>query len=590
MTEQGEKNQARFKDVLLIYFKQVIKYKWLAFFGLFFSTIAISANAITPIVLGQIFNNLEEVSEIRSWNLIIYPFSLLFILKFIQVIFGRISHHFEINFVSKVLHSLEVIAFNELLKKSYSFFTDNFSGSLAKKISRFVRSFETISDELIFRFWPIIIILVIAIFNLTISHTSLGIILCIWSIAYFALSIKLAQKILVLDLETNKMESRLGGILVDMVTNIMNIKLFANEKNAYQEYSHASQNRIVALGRAWQGRDNAWVVQQLFVLILEILLIGFSIHLWVIDTFSLGDIVRVQAFIALIIGNIYGVARSIKRSAEAYADGKEMVDIMKNTTEIIDDPQASILDVTIGEVEFHRVTFGFSSDKVLRKFNLKIAPQEKIAFVGPSGAGKSTIIKLLLRYFDVDAGSIKIDGQDIKKVTQHSLHRAIAIVPQEPILFHRSLMENIRYSRPSATDDEVIEASKKAYCHDFITKLPKGYNALVGERGIKLSGGERQRVALARAILMNAPILIMDEATSALDSESEMLIQRALDEVMRNKTVITIAHRLSTVMKMDRIIVIDNGKIIEQGSHNELLKNRGSYKKLWNIQVDSFKD
>jgi ABC-type multidrug transport system fused ATPase/permease subunit len=224
----------------------------------------------------------------------------------------------------------------------------------------------------------------------------------------------------------------------------------------------------------------------------------------------------------------------------------------------------------------------------LNKFILSIKSKEKVALVGPSGAGKSTVIKLLLRLFDLKGGRILIDGHDIAKVFQDSLRDNIALVPQESILFHRTIMDNIRYGRREATDEEVIEAAKKAHCHEFIKNLSNGYNTYVGERGVKLSGGERQRVAIARAILKNAPILILDEATSSLDSESESLIQEALRELMKNKTVIVIAHRLSTIMQMDRIVVMDQGKVAASGTHNDLLEEDGIYQKLWRIQAGGF--
>jgi ABC-type multidrug transport system fused ATPase/permease subunit len=225
----------------------------------------------------------------------------------------------------------------------------------------------------------------------------------------------------------------------------------------------------------------------------------------------------------------------------------------------------------------------------LDDLDLRISPHEKIALVGPSGAGKSTLVKLLFRQYDIDKGKILIDGQSISAMTQDSLHDAIALVPQDPALFHRSLMDNIRYGRRDATDEEVVLAAKKAHCHEFISELSDGYNTLVGERGIKLSGGERQRVAIARAILKDAPILVLDEATSSLDSESESLIQDALKILMKDKTVIVIAHRLSTIIQMDRIVVMEKGKVVDMGTHDELMNKVGIYQKLWNIQAGGFK-
>ena len=226
---------------------------------------------------------------------------------------------------------------------------------------------------------------------------------------------------------------------------------------------------------------------------------------------------------------------------------------------------------------------------MLNNFDLAIKPGERVALIGPSGGGKSTIIKLLLRFFDLNGGEILIDGQDIYKTQQDSLRAQLSLVPQDPILFHRSLIENIRYAQPEAKDSEVVKAAKLAHAHEFISSFPDGYNTLVGERGVKLSGGERQRVAIARAILKDAPILVLDEATSSLDSESEQFIQDALKSLMQGRTTIVVAHRLSTIMQMDRIVVIDGGKIVEQGKHEELLKIReGLYQRLWEIQAGGF--
>jgi len=288
--------------------------------------------------------------------------------------------------------------------------------------------------------------------------------------------------------------------------------------------------------------------------------------------------------------HILNFGKIIRHTYENLADAEEMTKIFNTPHEIQDAPRAKKLKVVKGKIEFREVSFYYNKTrKVFEKFNLLIKGCQRVALIGPSGAGKTTVIKLLLRNHDVFGGKILIDGQDISKVTQESLWQNISLVPQDPILFHRSLMENIRYGKFDATDEEVIEASKLAHCHEFINDLPEKYNTFVGERGIKLSGGERQRVAIARAILRNAPILILDEATSSLDSHSESLIQDALDKLMKDKTVIVIAHRLSTIVKMDRIVFIDNGEIIEDGTHQQLIEiKNGHYRKLWELQAGGF--
>jgi ABC-type multidrug transport system fused ATPase/permease subunit len=290
------------------------------------------------------------------------------------------------------------------------------------------------------------------------------------------------------------------------------------------------------------------------------------------------------------LDQLWNFGNNLRRTYESFADATEMVDIMNEPREVVDAPDAAPLAPRDGTIEFKDATFAFQDGKpVLEHLNLRIGGHQKVALVGPSGAGKTTITKLILRFYDLTGGSIEIDGQDIAKVSQDSLRAAIAFVPQEPVLFHRSLMENIRYGRRDATDEEVIEAAKQAHCYEFIMATRYGFETFVGERGIKLSGGERQRIAIARAILKDAPILILDEATSSLDSESEALIQDALARLMEGKTVIAIAHRLSTVMRMDRIIVVEGGAVAMDGTHDELLAHEGGlYQKLWEIQAGGF--
>jgi len=284
------------------------------------------------------------------------------------------------------------------------------------------------------------------------------------------------------------------------------------------------------------------------------------------------------------------LGRVIRTVYESFADAKEMVEILETPYEIQDGDDAKKLQVDKGGIVVDSVGFSFNKTrKVLKGINITIQPGEKVALIGPSGAGKSTLVKLLMRLYDIQEGEILIDNQPIHKVTQKSLRDSISLVPQDTILFHRPIAENIRYGKRNATDEEVKRAAKLAHCEEFIKNFPEGYKTYVGERGVKLSGGERQRVAIARAILKDAPVLILDEATSSLDSHSEMLIQDALEKLMKGKTTIVIAHRLSTIQKMDRIIVIDNGGVVEEGSHEELLAKKTSvYKKLWDVQAGGF--
>jgi ATP-binding cassette subfamily B protein len=289
---------------------------------------------------------------------------------------------------------------------------------------------------------------------------------------------------------------------------------------------------------------------------------------------------------------LFEVGSMIRNIEEAFLSAASMTEIILQDVEIIDAPHAKKLKVTDGVLDLNAVRFayhdGSSNSDVFKNLTLSIPSGQKIGLVGPSGGGKSTFTRLLLRFDDIDSGSISIDGQDVRSVTQASLRRAVSYVPQEPLLFHRSIFENIAYGKPEATPSEVREAAKLAFAEEFIGKLPKGYDTIVGERGVKLSGGQRQRVAIARAILKDAPILVLDEATSALDSESEVYIQKALEQLMQGRTTIVIAHRLSTIQKMDRIIVLSEGNVVEDGTHQALQKAKGLYAKLWAHQSGGF--
>jgi ABC-type multidrug transport system fused ATPase/permease subunit len=341
--------------------------------------------------------------------------------------------------------------------------------------------------------------------------------------------------------------------------------------------------------RSWNTDEIIWAFQDILIVGINIGLLWGTLILWQRGLFTIGDFVLVQSYLLGLFNQLTNINQNMRRCYDAIADASEMIEIIKMPHEVADLPRAPELAVTRGEIVFDDAGFSYPNGQpALEHFTLTVAGGEKLALVGPSGAGKTTVTRLLLRFYDVTSGAIRIDGQNIKNVTQDSLRNAIAFVPQEPILFHRTIMENIRYGRRDARDGEVIAASRAAHCDEFIKSLSEGYETLVGERGVKLSGGERQRVAIARAILKNAPILVLDEATSSLDSESEALIRDALQTLMKGKTVIVIAHRLSTIMKMDRIVVIEGGGIAAQGSHQELLEQGGLYKKLWSIQAGGF--
>ncbi|MEK7076743.1 MAG: ABC transporter ATP-binding protein, partial [Patescibacteria group bacterium] len=378
--------------------------------------------------------------------------------------------------------------------------------------------------------------------------------------------------------------------LADGITNNVNVKLFTNYEGEEKRFSGVTQAQFFLRKKSWDIGTWGDIVQGALMVAVEFAVIYLSVKGWQKGLLGVGDIALLQTYLFRMFDKLWSVGRNIRVVYEALADANEMTEILLSPHEVQDAPDARTLAVKKGEVSFNNVSFTYPNGiSVFKDFNLRIAPGERVAFVGPSGGGKSTIVKLLLRFFDARGGEITIDGQNIAKVTQDSLREALAFVPQDPILFHRSLMENIRYAKPSAGDEEIIAAAKLAHAHEFISSFPGGYDTLVGERGVKLSGGERQRVAIARAILKDAPILVLDEATSSLDSESELHIQDALRKLMKGRTTLVVAHRLSTIMQMDRIIVVERGSIVEEGKHKELVKaKKGLYQKLWEIQAGGF--
>jgi ATP-binding cassette subfamily B protein len=515
---------------------------------------------------------------------------IIFYVSMIRFFVARIFNFVNNFFQPKVMADLNITCFNYIHKHSFAFFANNFVGSLVTKVKRYERAFETIADQITFDLGRTILEIVLILGILFYQNTQIGIITLVWLVFYVSFSYFYSLYKLPVDIKRAEADSLITGGLADTITNNSNIKIFSSYKNEEKSFTNLALNQFKIRKKSWDLGTVSDAVQGASMILVEFVALYYCVKLWQTSEITIGTIALVQSYYFRIFDKSWNMGKNIRSIYEAIADANETTQILLTPHEVQDIPNANQLKVTSGLIEFQDVAFKYHTKvNVLNKFNLKINPLEKVALIGPSGDGKTTITKLLLRFTDIQSGEIKIDGQNISQVTQDSLRSKIAFVPQDPILFHRSLMENIRYGKPNATDQEVKAAAKIAHAHEFIEKCKDGYNTLVGERGIKLSGGERQRVAIARAVLKNSPILVLDEATSALDSESEFFIQDALKKLMENKTVIVIAHRLSTIMQMDRIIVLENGKIIEQGKHEELLKaKQGTYQKLWNIQAGGF--
>ena len=579
------------KETLRIYWEHITKYKLSGLIILFCIIAGSAINVILPLYYKKFFDALgsEQTKEIIAGELI-NVLIIVLIINFIGWIFWRSATFASTHFYAQLFTDIQNTCFRYLHRHSFSYFNNNFVGALVKRVGYFANSFRDILDRILWDFIPLIIKIAIIVVVLFWSNFILGIIIVIWLVVFLVVNWLMAKYKMKFDIKKAEAQTQATGFLSDTITNNSNLKLFCGYKKEVKGFFNLNE-RVRKLTEFSFNLDNIFeAIQTLFMIVLEVGIFYVGIKLWEKGMFTIGDFVLLQSYVLIIFMHIWSFGKMIRRTYQNLADAEEMTVIFNTPHEIKDTRYAKTLKIKKGKIEFKNVSFYYhKTRKVFEKFNLTIKGCQRVALIGPSGAGKTTVIKLLLRNHDVFGGKILIDEQDISKVTQESLWKNISLVPQDPILFHRTLMENIRYGKSDATNEEVIEASKLAHCHEFINDLPEKYNTYVGERGIKLSGGERQRVAIARAILRNAPILILDEATSSLDSHSESLIQDALDKLMKNKTVIVIAHRLSTIVKMDRIVFIDEGKIIEDGTHKELLnKKDGHYKKLWELQAGGF--
>jgi len=586
-----KKKPARAWPVLRVYGKAVLAYPGLLS-AVIIAVIAIEvASIIAPLFLKQFVDVLAAGTSapnvVQSIIWILTAYTLVNLLGWV----GQRVRMFTLGRVeARVMADLYDQAFNYLIGHSHEFFISNFTGTLTRRVTRYARSFESVLDNLLMNLLPASLFLIGVVTVLSLRNIWLGASLLTLTIIFIFLQYKMVMWMQPLRARRTEEDSHMTGVLSDAVLNHSTITTFAAVPYERSYFDAVTKEWREATRRAMDGYTTIYGIQGLVATFIEIAILGGTAFLWLQGVLTIGDFVLVQVYIIGLLNQVWGIGRNMRQLNDAFSEASEMLDIMELPHAIQDAPDAKPLVVKEGAVTFDHVHFEYhDSHVVLKDFDLAIAPREKVALIGSSGAGKTTIAKLLLRLYDVSGGTISIDGQNIAQVTQDSLRSAVAFVPQEPSLFHRSLMDNIRYGKHDATDEEVIEAAKQAHCHEFISQYPDGFNTMVGERGVKLSGGERQRVAIARAILKNAPILVLDEATSSLDSESERLIQDALLRLMKGKTVIAIAHRLSTVMHMDRLIVMEKGAVVLTGSHDELLAQESNlYKKLWEIQAGGF--
>lgn len=548
---------------------------------------------VPPLIVAKILDRLSQGDFVKGevWT----SFGPLLVLYIVLLMTGplmwRLVDAFNWRLEANVQRDMAQRVYRHLLEQSANFHANSFGGSLVSQTNKFLGAYIRIVDTTVYQVAPLIWSVIFTAVILAGRAPLFVVGFLIVAALYVLAAIYVTKPTRRLSAEHANLESKQTGYLADSIANVMAIKSFAGNKYEYKQYAQVTSNTR-------QGLLNLMKVMQTQMLyfanlsnLLEIVALLAAVISIVMLNANIATVFLILSFAAKISEQLFAFSNnSLRNYNRSFGDATEMTSILQIQPEIQDPAKPEKSVIKQGDISFKDVVFTHdgANDAIFNKFGLDIKPGEKIGLVGHSGSGKTTFTRLLLRFSDIDSGAITVDGQNIAAITQDDLHRNIAYVPQEPIMFHRSLTDNIRYGDFSATHEQVVKAAKAAHAHDFIKDLPEGYDTLVGERGVKLSGGQRQRVAIARAMLKNAPILVLDEATSALDSESEVLIQDALWKLMEGRTAIVIAHRLSTIQKMDRIIVLDNGEVAEQGTHQELLKNKGIYSSLWNHQSGGF--
>ncbi|MBI1812497.1 ABC transporter ATP-binding protein [Candidatus Peregrinibacteria bacterium] len=509
----------------------------------------------------------------------------------VSLVFDQLAHLALARVETHVMARIWSDVFAKAQRLSMSFHVNAFAGATSRKIGRGVDSVEGVLDRIWMNFLPAIALIVGLMVVLFAYAPVIGIAMMIGILLYATMAIALNIFTAWSYTWADAQDTLVSASMVDAITGNALVKSFAAEPREDVRHRTVVGEWQRRQWIAWALSTGVQLLQFLFLLTLELVVLLLAVRLWSQGKFTVGGFIVVTYYVMQLWGRLQEIGRNTREYLKSIAHCEEMVEIAEKPLSVIDRPDARPLNVTAGAVRFDHVRFQYDrqSIPVFADLSIAIKPGEKIALVGHSGGGKSTFVKLLLRLYDVTSGGITIDGQDIASVTQESLRSSIALVPQDPILFHRTIAENIAYGKPDASMEEIEHASRRAHAEEFISVLPLKYETLVGERGVKLSGGERQRVAIARAILANKPILVLDEATSSLDSLSEGYIQDALVHLMEGRTTIVIAHRLSTIKRADRILVIERGQIVEEGSHRELLGREGGiYRQLYELQAGGF--
>lgn len=589
--QYNSEEKHRLPTTLGIFIWSYLKNKKLYLFCFFIVSVVWSVEmSLSPYLLKTILDKMIKFSNNNEelFSVLLVPVILYISMSVILNLNFRLYEYANLRLYPELKANITRDMFSYLIDHSHSFFQNNFSGSLTKKILDMVTSIELIIQIINESFYPRILALIISSFTLFIVvHPIFAIILIIWALIFVYTSYHVSKKLEKYSKNLAEASVKVSGKISDSISNVMSVKLFSAIPFELAQINSDIQ-QVIDTDRElhWQNLKINFF-QGVSVTVLTFFMLASLIYGRIQGWVTVGDFVLVLTLSISFLMGIHNIGQQIQQFAKMKGVARQALSIITEPHEILDSPGAKKINIRKGSIEFKNVSFCY--DKKQNLFNdlsIKLNPREKIGLVGYSGGGKSTFLKLILRLVDIQSGKILIDNQDIKNVTRDSLFKQLTIIPQELDIFNRTIMENIKIARPDALEEEVIIAAKKARCHEFICELPNGYKSIVGERGVKLSGGQKQRIAIARAFLKNTPILLLDEATSALDSVTESYIQQSLHDLMMNRTTIVIAHRLSTLKNMDRILVFDNGKIIEDGSLESLLKNiNGLFFKLWHMQL-----
>lgn len=593
MAQQNKKSTAR--RTLHYYWAATSKHLGL-FIGLMLSSIGfiVLLSYGNPLLMSMIVDRVsaEPVAPDQVFEVFGPYIIALIAINLIGQACSKVQDYTSFKLEIAASYDLATEAFDALSNQSMTFHSNRFGGTLVSQTTKFMNAYSQMLENITFPFLPIICSIIATCVILIPRVPAYVVILMALLVVYAIVSYVMYKRILSLNEDAADAQNTLSGALSDAVTNILAVKTYGREDYERELFDRANREVVARDTKRMMASLARGIITACIALaimsVVAVFIAGGNAWFGITP----GTLVIMFTYTYTITNQFNFISRGLQRFNVAFGDASGMTSVLDEPRLVADEPNAKPLKVTAGDIDFKDLNFwytdGNAKTKVFDNFNLHIPAGQRVGLVGRSGAGKTTLTKLLLRLSDIQEGEILIDGQNVAKGTQQSLRRQVAYVPQEALLFHRTIAENIAYARPDASMDEIREAARQANALEFIERLPQGFDTVTGERGIKLSGGQRQRIAIARAMLANAPILVLDEATSALDSESEKLVQDALEKLMQGRTSIVVAHRLSTVASLDRIVVLDRGKIVEDGPHAELIAQGGEYAQLWSRQTGAY--